>query len=61
MKENLLKACRALQTDRQAVTALEYAVVTGAIVTALTAGVTAFFGSLQTVLTTIGGELLGGG
>lgn len=61
MKENLLKAYRALQTDRRAVTALEYAVATGAIVTALTAGVTAFFGSLQNVLTTIGGELLGGG
>ncbi len=61
MKEYLLKAHCALQADRRGVTALEYAVVTGAIVTALMAGFTAFFGSLQNVLTSIAGDIPGGG
>lgn len=61
MKEYLSKAYCALQADRRGVTALEYVVVTGAIVTALTAGFTAVLGGLQNVLTTIGGQILGSG
>lgn len=57
MKERLLKAYSALQTDRRGVTAMEYAVVAGLIVTLLAGCFTAFFGSLQGALTAIGAAI----
>ena len=57
MTDYLLKGLCALQTDRRGVTAMEYALIAGVIVTVLAGCFTAFFGSLQTALTAIGAAI----
>jgi len=57
MKDYLLKGLCALQADRRGITAMEYAVIAGLVVTGLSAGFTAFFGSLSAALTAIGAAI----
>jgi len=53
MTDYFLKALCALQADRRGVTAMEYAVIAGVIVTIIAAGFTAFGNAISTALTTI--------
>ncbi len=57
MKDTILKAWCALQADRRGVTALEYALVAGLIVTAMATAFTVFFGDLKTALGDIGASI----
>lgn len=57
MKSLILKAWCALEADRRGVTALEYALVAGLIVTAMATAFTIFFGDLQTALGDIGAAI----
>jgi Flp pilus assembly pilin Flp len=59
MKDYLLKAYCALQVDRRGVTALEYAVVAGLIVTGLAGVFAAFWQDLQAAFNTIGAAIPG--
>jgi len=53
MTDYLLKGLYAFRADRRGVTAMEYAVIAGVIVTIIAAGFTAFGNAISTALTTI--------
>jgi Flp pilus assembly pilin Flp len=58
MKDYLLKAYCALQTDRRGVTALEYAVVAGLVVTAVAGLFATLFTDVGTALTDVGNKVI---
>ncbi len=57
MTDYLLKGLCALKADRRGVTAMEYALIAGVIVTVLAGVFTAFFGDLKTALDSIGAAI----
>ena len=57
--KNLLQFFRRFLRAREAVSALEYAILVGVIVAAVGAALVTFSGNIKTAMTTVGGSVAG--